>query len=213
MTKAGQHRCAAFELAMTDRGSTAGAGSRPGRRKQGPRAFTLLEMALVLAVIVTALSLAWPSISQLLNYHSLQQGAQLVQARMAFARLHAIDAGVPYQFRYEPGGQRFLVIPYEFGAQGAKVAGKLPSSAARFDPAGLLSASSQPLAPEWLQGMPGAAEYAAVNWSSPVLFFPNGTATAGQVIIRDSKSGGVVLTVRALTGNVSVANLANGGSR
>src|SRR5204862_8120765 len=87
------------------------------------RAFTIFEIWLVLAVMVMIVGLLWPAIENLNTEYSLRQAGQLVQARMAGARVPAIDLGAPYQFRYEPGGRRFLVIPYDQQLLASQAAG------------------------------------------------------------------------------------------
>ena len=152
--------------------------------------------------------------------------------RLAAARVHAIDWGVDYQFRYEPGGQRFLVLPDDpqalagvsNGAQAnaapqasvtarrpTKIAGTLPSKQAYFDAAST-GGSGQPIPPEWLSGIAGAEEFTGVNWSAPILFHPDGTAAQAYVIIRDKDARRVVLSVRSLTGGVTISKIENGAT-
>ncbi len=204
----------------------------PVGRKRG--AFTLLEVLIVLALLVTAVSVCWPQLARLHAEYSVRQGGKLVQARMAGARVHAVDTGVDYQFRFEPGGQRFLVLPYDQqaltaaanaagaggGSAGAsatrlppKIAGRLASAEAQFDPASTGGQAPQPVPSEWLTGIHDAEKFTDANWSAPLLFYPDGTAATGHVIIRDKKSRMVVVSVRALTGAVSVSPLENGAPR
>jgi hypothetical protein len=186
------------------------------------RAFTIFEVLMVLAVLVMIVGLLWPALENLNAEYSLRQAGQLVQSRMAGARVHAIDVGVPYQFRYEPGGQHFLVLPFDQislnlqaagGAQKApKLAGRLPSSRAMFDSGGAMAGSGQPVAAEWLAGIANADEVMGVNWSAPIVFHPDGTAGMARIVIRDHKSRFVTVSVRPLTGGVSVSKIENGGT-
>lgn len=187
-------------------------------------AFTIFEMILVLAVLVTILGVLWPALENLHTEYRLRQGGALVQARMAGARVHAIDRGVPYQFRYEPGGQRFLVLPYDqqllsgqtqAGGSGRKpprVAGALPSARASFDSTGTGALAGTPVPAEWLDGLPDAANFTGVGWSAPILFYPDGSAGAARIVIRDKKSRMVVVSVRAFTGSISVSKIENGAT-
>lgn len=199
-----------------------------GRQSRGTRwrsAFTVFELLIALAILVTALAISWPVLDRIRTEYRLRQGGQLVQARMAGARVHAIDAGVDYQFRYEPGGQRFLILPYDAqalavqttGTAGAtrppaRIAGRLPSTETHFDPASSGGSVPQTIPPEWLSGIHDADQFTGVNWSAPLLFHADGTAAAAQVAIRDKKSRIVVVSVRALTGGVSVSKIENGGT-
>jgi hypothetical protein len=179
-------------------------------------------MLLVLAVLVMIVGLLWPAVDNLNTEYRLRQAGQLVQSRMAAARVHAIDLGVPYQFRYEPGGRHFLVLPYDQqvlatqsggGAMKTpRVAGTLPSARASFDSSSTLATGGQPVATEWLAGLASADEFMGVNWSAPLVFNPDGTAGAARVVIRDNKARFVTVSVRPLTGGVSVSKIENGGT-
>jgi len=193
------------------------------------RAFTLLEVLIVLVILATVLALFLPTFDRLHLEYRLRQGAQLVQAKMAGARVHAIDTGIAYQFRFEPGGQRFLVIPDDLQAlvapasgtgatPGAPLApripkflGRLPSTKAAFDPASTGGSMGQQLPTEWLSGISNAGDLTNVTWSAPILFHADGSATTAQIVISDKKSRSVVVSVRALTGGVSVSNIEKGG--
>jgi len=177
---------------------------------------------MVLAVLVMIVGLLWPALENLHAEYSLRQAGQLVQARMAGARVHAIDLGAPYQFRYEPGGRHFLVVPYDrqlLTSQSTggttktpRVAGILPSARAAFDLTGAAATGGVPVAAEWLTGFANADEFVSVNWSAPVVFHPDGTASMARVVIRDNKSRFVTVSVRPLTGGVSVSKIENGGT-
>jgi prepilin-type N-terminal cleavage/methylation domain-containing protein len=185
------------------------------------RAFTMFEMLLVMAVMVMILSLAWPVVDRYLSEYRLRQGGLLIQSRLAAARVHAIDTGVPYEFRYEPGGQRFLVLPHDRqallaqhvpGAHGpAKIAGKLPSAQAHFDATS--AGAGQSIPGDWLNGIAAAGEFTDATWSAPILFYPDGTAAHASLTIQDKKSQSVTVSVRHLTGAVSVSKIARGASR
>jgi prepilin-type N-terminal cleavage/methylation domain-containing protein len=185
------------------------------------RGFTIFEMLLVLAVIVMILGLAWPMLERFHSEYRLRQGGQLVQSKLAAARVHAIDTGYPYEFRYEPGGQRFLVLPHDrqalFAQQNpgthgpARIAGKLPAPQAEFD--STVAGAGQTIPAEWLTGIAAADGYAGASWSSPILFYPDGTAAQASLTIRDKKSQHITVSVRPLTGAVSVSKIERGGQR
>jgi Tfp pilus assembly protein FimT len=194
-----------------------------------PRGFTVFELVIVLGILATIVALSWPALEQFHMEYRLQQGGHLVQARMAGARVHAVDTGIDYQFRFEPGGQRFLVLPYDqqallapaggMNANGAvtpripKIAGRLPSTKAQFDSSGTGGSTAQNIPSEWLSGLQGAGDLNGVNWSAPILFHADGSATTAHVIIRDKNSRFVTVSVRALTGGVSVSKIENGATR
>ena len=196
--------------------------SRSARRcrlKPVPSGFTLFEMVMVVAVLAAIAAIAWTGISAMQNESRLRQGGFLVQSKLASARVHAIDTGYEYQFCYEPGGQRFVIVPHDphalaiVAGSGVKVpfraAGKLPSDKVHFQSSGSTPGVNS-LPPEALAGLPNAAEYSGVNWSRPVLFHPNGSAAGGTVhIVNQDKKHPleVTITVRGLTGSVSTSKI------
>ena len=225
-TRGGRLRRAAVACRYFDPAATS--GGAPRRR----HAFTIFELLIVLAILVTTLAISWPVLDRIHTEYRLRQGGHLVQARLAGARVHAIDTGFDYQFRYEPGGQRFLVIPYDqqalqtTGASGAngptgagagtrppkKIAGRLPSTQTQFDPGSSGGSVPQSVPAEWLSGIHDADQFTGVSWSVPLLFHADGTATTGQVAIRDKQSRVVTVSIRALTGSVSVSKIENGAT-
>jgi len=185
------------------------------------RAFTIFELIIVMALLVTIVGLLWPALDNLHTEYRLRQAGQLVQARMAGARVHAIDWGMPWQFRYEPGGQRFIVVPYDqqslysqtnAAKKPPRVAGVLPSTRASFEAGGLLANGGQSVDPGWFSGMPNAEDFSGVAWSAPLVFHPDGTSGAARVVIRDKNSRIVTVSVRALTGGVTVSKIEKGGT-
>ncbi len=80
----------------------------------GRGAFTIFELLIAMAILVTRS----PFPGRLLTEYKLStacgRGGSSFRRRLAGTRVHAIDTGFDYQFRYEPGGQSgFLVIPYD----------------------------------------------------------------------------------------------------
>ncbi|HEY3968595.1 MAG TPA: hypothetical protein VGM05_28865 [Planctomycetaceae bacterium] len=193
-----------------------------GRRRARtlPAGFTLFEILVVLIVMVMVVGIAWPSIAVIQAEYQLRQGGQLVQAKLAWARLNAIESGFVYQFCFEPGGQRFVVLPFEQHALFAqaspgtrapqKAGGKLPSAKAHFDAAA--SPASHAIPAEWLTGMADAGTYSGVTCAAPILFHPDGSASAATIQIVDKKSRTVTISVRPLTGAVTVSKI-HGGTK
>jgi prepilin-type N-terminal cleavage/methylation domain-containing protein len=71
--------------------------------------FSLLELLIVLAIVVSVAGLAIPAMRGPLDKARLTSAAKDVQASLAKARALAIREGTAVQFRYEPGGSRFVI--------------------------------------------------------------------------------------------------------
>ena len=57
---------------------------------------------------------------------------------------------------------------------------------------------------DFLMGLPGSLELSSVSWSQPILFYPDGTAVSAAFNVVDTKKQFVRISVRELTGAVSV---------
>lgn len=175
-----------------------------------PAAFTLFEVVLVLVVMVGLLGIAWPSLNRIHDHHRLRQSGELVQVRLMAARVRALETGLIYQFCFEPNGRRFIAAPLE--QDPANSGGTAPASAV----AGMLKAGVSFEAGSWgtgvpisevvLNRLPDAAEYQGLTCAGPILFYPDGTALApAPLVLRSDKQHAVQLTVRSLTGGVTLA--------
>jgi len=71
--------------------------------------FSLLELLIVLAIVVSVAGLAIPAMRGPLDKARLTSAAKDVRAMLAKARALAIREGTAVQFRYEPGGSRYVI--------------------------------------------------------------------------------------------------------
>jgi prepilin-type N-terminal cleavage/methylation domain-containing protein len=183
------------------------------RRRAG---FTLLEVVLVVAVIAVIIGITWPPLMRYAAQQELGDSVLSVRHELAGCRVKAIDNGLVYQFRYEPGGRYFAALPFDRPDVGNArtetsvtqvtttksppvVLQKLPESI-RFFPK-----PSQPveqLAPEWKAMLSKTEPIGTVSWSVPLLFFMDGTSDNATVIVEDKRGNSQTLTLRGLTGAV-----------
>src|SRR4029079_15084293 len=108
---------------------------------------------------------------------------------------------------------RFVVLPVDLEvlAQAAGSDGKVRvfravgmlAQGAMFEGGDALTGTGSPLPDDWFSGLHDAASYTGANWSAPVLFFPDGSATNAEFTIRDDAKRAVRISVRALTGAVT----------
>ncbi len=197
----------------------------------GHSGFTMIEMLLVLGVIAVIIAVAWPNVIRLTGQQRLLESGEKVRSLAASARIHAIESGLVYQFRYEPGGRRFVVIPFERefesvspDARGtgsstglgrfSKAAGLLPEGVSFTAPTLMGSTSTTPSASggqkipgELFSGLPDAAKLEQASWSGPILFQSDGTGTDVSFELVDRRNQRVTLTVRGVTGAVTVSRI------
>lgn len=187
---------------------------------------TLVEMLLVLTILGVMAGIAWPNLHRFWAEQKIQEATEMVRAHLAGTRNKAIDAVLIYEFRYEIGGNRFMVVPheaYQLESAAVDAQGQLTSGDQLYRFAGTLrkgvvfSVTTNDLSDlgipvieevvpvaEWqLQGLPDAGELAGLNWSSPILFYPDGSAAQSVLRIEDEAGQEMELKVRGLTGAVS----------
>lgn len=177
-------------------------------------------MLLVVAILMAMLGISWPLMQRAYSDLKVREAAENVRLKLASARIRAIDAGLTYQFRYEPNGRRFLLVPFEHaplapgqsrGNSGASEAdAALPHETGEISD-GLTFESEggdsvvQSIDESLLAGLPNANRLADAGWSAPILFYSDGTATETKFHVIDEKRQFIEISLRELTGFVSVS--------
>lgn len=87
--------------------------SKPLRSRPPRRGLTLVEMLLVLTILVVIAAISWPGLQRAWVDHKIKEATEMVRTNLAKTRNIAVDAVLIYEFRYEPGGNRFLIVPHE----------------------------------------------------------------------------------------------------
>lgn len=187
--------------------------------------FTLLEIVLVLAVIAVIISVTWPPLMRYVRQQDLKESSVNVRHELAGTRIKSIEFGLTYQFRYEPGGRWYAVLPYDrpdVGNSPTSSTGSALLTKTKAPPAILKQLPetcrfrvkpSQPveqIPPEWRQLLPQDAPLGRISWSVPILFFPDGTAETATIIVEDQRTNSQTLSLRSLTGSVEIGPLVHG---
>jgi type II secretion system protein H len=73
------------------------------------RGYTLLELIIVLAILGLLMAMAWPSLRRPALRSVVQEAARQVVRDVARARAAAIESGRILAWRWELGGQRYVV--------------------------------------------------------------------------------------------------------
>ena len=200
------------------------------RVSRGPaavrRAVTLIEVMLVLSILVALSALSYPSVDRLLEQLAMDEAVSPVRDHLSSTRTRALDAGLTWQFRFEPGGRRYVAVPYEFDEiEGddqqqqqsqlellPRVSGQLPEGYT-FSAADEATTGTEALDELALAGLTGSQDLQGSSWSPPLLFFSDGTSRNASFDIVDEQLRGRRLSVRALTGAVTVSDPNQGAGR
>jgi prepilin-type N-terminal cleavage/methylation domain-containing protein len=187
------------------------------------RGYTLIELLLALAVVSAAAAIVWPPLLRMYTDYQVREAGEQVRSALAHGRFQALDEGLVYQFLFEPEGQRYLVIPYETEsvatddqASDTASASAIPSQSGlsrklpeqmQFGAEESTDELLEPVAQEFISGMAEARDLADVDWSSPILLYPDGTSQDVTIRVNNAKGRAVRITLRGLTGNASVSRV------
>jgi prepilin-type N-terminal cleavage/methylation domain-containing protein len=157
---------------------------------QRRRAFTLMELILVLAILVVITSLAYPSLETMYGDLRVNAAADSVRGAWATARAQAMDGGRAYRFEMLTDTGEYRVVPVVQGEPQPVVLDVLPKGVR----ASLLAAA----------GNTGEVSAERIV----VTFLPDGSADQSVELLLQLRSArSQVLKLRGLTGVVSVRPL------
>jgi hypothetical protein len=208
--------------------SSSHTASPSGSAASSSRGVSLMELLLVLVLLVIAGSLAVPAFIGAFAGPKLKRAGDSVIARWAEARAQAIETGVPYQFRFTPNTGTYRLEPLaEVLQSGANGSGGAATSSTPEPAAGAQrdtdatrrsldkTTTIESQLPETILFVGGqtagydvATDERRVNdlqtlgstWSSPIIFFPDGSASTASVVLQNDVPQYLRLTIRGLTG-------------
>jgi len=181
------------------------------RRRRG---YTLLELALVCALLLVAAAVATPTVWTLYNQHRLSLATDSVREAWALARGRAIEEGRPYRFAVEPDTGRFRVAPddpdFWPGPGPSSDSGRPPLVIVKTLPGGVRfvtngsGGGSSEDADDLSEPVRGEDDGSG-NWTPVAIFMPDGTAQEdAQLDFQGRSSRTATLRLRGLTGNASL---------
>lgn len=177
------------------------------------RGYTLSEVLVVLALLVTVTALAQPAVRKALGDSRLRSAARQVRAELAKTRLRAMQSGVARRFRYRFGENQFEIAPANFDTEAAASGDDAYSTAAAVatvDPQHA-DAGLKPAAKAVVQKLPEGVSFGTPvpdavapigeeGWSEPIVFFPNGRTADATIQLRGERNSVVDVSLRGLTG-------------
>lgn len=201
-------------------------GPRPGlfplpqREREATRTgFTLWELLLSLCILLAVAAITWPAVYRIYDDYRLKQTTQKVWTEIVATRMQAIETGSTWQFRYEVGGGKWIALPQDGASAMLEMtssdtesaeavraemrSGELPEGIT-FAPASDGEVTVEQLSRDALLGLADPEMLASADWSTPVVFFVDGTSADDSLRVVDAKGRSMLLTVRGFTGEVEV---------
>ncbi|MGV3486485.1 MAG: prepilin-type N-terminal cleavage/methylation domain-containing protein [Planctomycetaceae bacterium] len=200
-------------------------------RDRARRAFTLVELLLTLAVLVTISAIVVPSFGVLLADRRLARAGDQLRVEMMQTRLLAMRTGRAQILQLRVGASEARVKPWfdmhdlteavdQTGASSALLTGGNASPASFQATAGEEVTRNIELPPEVLVGDAQvestqrsylidtqSLSETAEGWSQPILFYPDGTTSTAAVTFTQAEAGRVIVVLRGLTGEVTVTEV------
>ncbi|MEX1224568.1 MAG: prepilin-type N-terminal cleavage/methylation domain-containing protein [Pirellulales bacterium] len=188
---------------------------------------TLIELLLVLALMVVFAALAAPTLRGSMENRKLNIAADALRAAWAQARVEAMQSGNIQGFRFEQGGEQYRLQPY-YGPDELAGAENLSADevarsefvVAQEDHQLRLAEGITFVAAHQVIDRRGAEAAAALEeadvlggsleeivWSPPILFYPDGTCSSANVLLRNRNGRLLEVSLRALTGTSRVGEV------
>jgi prepilin-type N-terminal cleavage/methylation domain-containing protein len=181
------------------------------RGRQRRRAYTLMEVLLVMGVMVMLAAIGYPAIDSFYVGVRVEASSDAVRAAWSEAQAHAVNEGRPYRFSVVPGKGNYRVAPDSADYW----AGSTPEADDPENPPLVLEKS---LPRGLIFTVNGEAPFdgngetslpddgvASGQWSTMAVFLPDGTARDdADVTLRLDGARPITLHLRSLTGVVTV---------
>src|SRR4029079_17864040 len=184
---------------------------RTARRLSRP-GFTLFEVILVLVLLVVIGALTVPVLTGSFSRGQIRNASSVVVATWTEARLKAMDSGQPYLFRCQLKGAEFQVLSLAEFAEGSAPPPSPPEEddnvrlrlSKKRLPSGVSFATAEFAPSQQLIAQVGSTEG---DWSSPIVFQPDGTCSDATVLLVNESKKTVRVTLRGITGAVRVGDI------
>jgi prepilin-type N-terminal cleavage/methylation domain-containing protein len=201
------------------------------RQTPSGRGFTIVELLLTLAILVTLAAMIVPAFGNLLADRQIARAGDQLRVEMMHARLSAMRSGRTYLLQMRLGSNEIRIRPWvdmndmtesldQTGGSSALLMGgtvmggamqnvdveqdtrqvELPEVVTVSDVRVASSPRSYMIEMQ-TQGESGD------GWSQPILFYPDGSTSMAAATIDSEGVGRVIVTLRSLTGEVSVTDV------
>ncbi len=203
----------------------------PMRRSDRPGGFTIVELLLALAILVTLAAMVIPSFTGLLADRRVLRAGDQMRVEFMQARLSAMRSGRTYMVQLSTETHQLRIRPWVDASDMTEALDQTGGSAALLTGGNAMVASMQDVdvtskarevdLPEgvaitslnvqssqrsFMIESQVQAE-AAIGWGQPILFYPDGTTSTAAVTVTSEGVGQVIILLRGLTGEATVTDV------
>ena len=205
----------------------------PQPRCESPcrRGFTIVELLLTLAIVVTIAAMIVPSFASLLADRRVARAGDQLRVEMMQARLAAMRSGRTYLLQLRTSSNQLRVRPWVDMRDMTEALDQTGGSSALLMGGNVMPGAMQ-VAPDQQEAreveLPETTLVAEVQvqstprsfmiesqtqgeagdgWSQPLLFYPDGSTSTAAVTVNADGVGRVVVVLRGLTGEVTVTDV------
>ncbi len=203
-------------------------GAVSGENRRG---FTIVELLLALAILVTLAAMVVPSFSSLLADRRVARAGDQLRVEMMQARLAAMRSGRTYLLQLQQGSNKVRVRPWVDMNDMTEALDQTGSSSALLTGGNVVGGTMQAVDAEQEAREVELPETMAVSdvrvqssprsfmiesqtqgeatdgWSQPILFYPDGSTSTAAVTVNSDGAGRIIVVLRGLTGEVTVTDV------
>lgn len=201
------------------------------RRPDRSGGFTIVELLLALAILVTLAAMVVPSFTGLLADRRVLRAGDQLRIEFMQARLSAMRSGRTYMVQLSTETHQLRVRPWVDANDMTEALDQTGSSSALLTGGNAMAGSMQAVdveadarevdLPEGvtitsLNVQSSQRSFmiesqvqteAAVGWGQPILFYPDGTTSTAAVTVTSAGIGQVIVLLRGLTGEATVTDV------
>jgi prepilin-type N-terminal cleavage/methylation domain-containing protein len=195
------------------------------------RGFTIVELLLALAILVTLAAMVIPSFSSLLGDRRVARAGDQLRVEMMQARLSAMRSGRTYLLQLQTGTNSVRIRPWVDMNDMTEALDQTGGSSALLTGGNVIGGTMQAVDTEQetrtvelpetmvvsdvrVQSSPRSFVIesqtqgeATDGWSQPILFYPDGSTSTAAVTVNSAGAGRVIVVLRGLTGEVTVTDV------
>lgn len=192
------------------------------------RAFTLVEILLVLAIMIVIAAVATPVFYRSMRDATLRSAAEQVRTEWNKAHIKAMKSGRIQVFRFQPGGRKFQIEAYTAvddtvdAVSSTSTFAPPPPPPPTSEKGDENSRTQLPEGIKFLEGMTAEEERAKAveesmgssgggDWSKPILFYPDGVSSDAWLVVADEHNTAIRVELRGLTGLAVLGDLTTPG--